>query len=109
MFGTMSTRSYIIIAVVCVIVFLLLGLIAKDGIATFVEQTRVDAIAAGLAPFLADAIAVPVRLAFSGEILPAVIAGLLWPLVLLWVILLLVMLIFAFILPGVGAARGAIS
>lgn len=109
MFGLMSMRIYLVIGGVVSVLFYGLSLIAGQAIRGFIEQTRLEALRAGLAPFITDAVAEPMRLVFSGDLIPAIVGGMMWPIVLLWILLLLIMLIFAFIAPGVSGVRGSLS
>ncbi|QPC82529.1 hypothetical protein G4Y79_23050 [Phototrophicus methaneseepsis] len=109
-FGTMKWYVYLLIAVGVFAFFLLFGILAGDGVINLVSDMRTQAVSAGTLPVVvADVIVEPIIFALQGEIVNSAIVGLLWPLAVIWLLLLAILLIFAYVLPGLGIARGAFN
>lgn len=105
----MSLKTYLIIAVGVTATFYLLGLLAGTGLISVVRQFQSAALGGGMSPEIGRLVIDPITWALSGDIFAALVVGLLWPLALVWVLLFFLVAIFAFLGPGVGAARSTIS
>lgn len=103
MFGWLNWKTYLMIAVAVALALIAIGLIGGTGGATFITTIRQQAYSAGMVPWLADMIAIPLETALSGDILAAVIAGALWPVTLVWLILFFILMAYSILVPGAGA------
>lgn len=111
MFGWLNTRSYIVIAVVVALLLYGMSLLPSLGASlnTLIFNFKIGAEASGLSGGVTNFIYEPMRLVFEGNLVACIMAGLLWPLALLWIILAFLMMIISVLGPGVGAARGTIG
>lgn len=105
----MSFRTYLIIGVIVAVVLYILDLLIGDAMIGFIENFRVQAISAGMAPVIADTIAQPLKLIFSQDLIGALVAGALWPFAGIWLLLLIVLVVYGAIVPGINAAGQPIS
>ena len=106
MFG-MSNRNYLIVGVLIGGLCYLINLFALAGVMNFLDVQAGAAAAAGLPPGIVNLVIEPMRFAFSG-VVGAVIAGIIWPLLLFWVVLLLILIVLGFFGPGFETAAGSI-
>lgn len=104
MFGTISIKNYLLIAVAVGLAFGIINALAAAPLSGFISELRAMAVAGGLPVALADIVAEPLLLLINGGVVGAVVAGAFWPLVLLWLFLLLVLMVLAFLLPGARQA-----
>jgi hypothetical protein len=104
----MKTRQYLVVALGTGLIFYILGLLGGPGLRGFILQFEVAAVRGGVSQGLTDLITEPMIQALSGNLLAAVIAGLLWPVTLLWVGLLFVLIIYAILGPGLNTAGNAL-
>jgi hypothetical protein len=111
MFTWLNTRSYIVIAVVVALLLYAMSLVPSIGASlnTLIFNFKLGAEASGLGGGITDLIYEPMRLVFEGNLAACIMAGVLWPLSLLWIILAFLMMIISVLGPGVGAARGTIG
>ncbi|MCS6836864.1 MAG: hypothetical protein NZ750_12720 [Anaerolineae bacterium] len=100
----MKTRQYLVVALVTGSIFYVLGLLGGPGLRSFILQFEAAAVRGGVSQGLVDLITEPMIQALSGSILASAIAGLLWPVTLLWVVLLFVLIVFAILGPGLNTA-----
>jgi hypothetical protein len=107
MFSLISFRVYAMIAAFVALVLFLITEFASDPLVGFFQTARNDAMSAGLPRVGADMIVQPIILAIS-EPIAAVIAGVMWPLLLLWFFLIVLLFLFAFLAPLVSQATCAI-
>jgi len=93
MIGLISRRNYLIIAVGVAIVLFLVGTFLGQQIAS-----GVDALPNSVSPDmsgLARAIIEPIKFVMLNPIVGGIIAGLFWPVVLLWIVLILLLLVLS--------------
>jgi hypothetical protein len=109
-FGAMKWYVYLLISAGVFAFFLIFGLIAGEGVISIISDMRNAAVGAGGLPAgIADLIVQPIVFALQGDIINAAIVGLLWPLTMVWLLLIVILLFFAYIIPGAGTARGTLS
>lgn len=109
MLSLLTGRTYIIIAVVVAGMLYLLSLIDPGGsIAGFFSGVGAQASAAGLPSQMVNFVIFPLEFAFSGEIAGVILGGLLWPLGLVWLLLLVLLVVAGFILPLIGEFNAAL-
>jgi len=109
-FGTMKWYVYLLIAAIVAALTLLFGIVAGQQVIELVTQMRGEAVALGGLPVpVADLITQPIIFAFQGDIVNSLIVGIFWPLALVWLLLFVVLLFFAYIIPGAGIAGDQIG
>ncbi|MCB9458424.1 MAG: hypothetical protein H6670_02155 [Anaerolineaceae bacterium] len=109
-FGTMKWYVYLMIAAIVAALTLIFGLAAGDQVIQIITEMRNIAMASGGLPQpVADLIAQPIIFAFQGEIINSLLVGIFWPLALVWLILFVILLFFAYIVPGAGIAGDQIG
>lgn len=111
MFGYMSFRTYLVVAFFVAIVLFALGNLGGAGLAlsNVVLNFKLGAEASGLSAGITDLLYEPFRLALSGNIFVCAVVGFLWPLAVVWIILIFLMMILSVLGPGIGAAAGTIG
>lgn len=102
MFG-LSMRAYIVIGVAVGVIIYLMGLVAGEPIVQFFTEIRSNALANGISLAIATIIVDPFIFAFSNP-LGAILAGLLWPLIIVWFVLLFLIIIIAAFSSGYNTA-----
>ena len=108
MFSLISFRSYMVIAAFTAALLAAITQFASAPVAGFFRSVQSDAIRTGLPRAAADFIAEPIILAVT-EPVAAVVAGLLWPFLILWFLLLVLLVVFAFMAPLITQARCAVT
>ncbi len=108
MFSLISFRVYLLIAAFTAAVLVAITEFTSGSVAGFFRSVQNDAIQTGLPRAAADFIAEPIILAVTDPI-AAVIAGALWPFLLLWFFLLVILVVFAFMAPLITQARCAVT
>ncbi len=111
MFAWLNTRTYIIIGVVTGLLLYGMSLLPGVGasLSNIVFGFKQGAEAAGLGGGIPTLIYEPMRLVFTGNLAAIIITGILWPLGLVWIILMFLMMIISILGPGIGAAAGTIG
>lgn len=109
MFAWINARNYIVIAICVALGFYVFGLLAGQNLTQLFLNFKVQAEAAGMSPTLTQLIFEPVRIALEANIIACIIVGAVWPLALLWLILMFLMFIYAVLVPGLGTAAGTID
>jgi len=104
MFALISPRVYIGIGVCVGIVVYLIGLAAGPDVIRFFTELQQNAIANGVAPVITEIVYGPFIFAFSQSIFGAIAAGLLWPLIIVWLVLLFLLLIISAFTAGFNSA-----
>lgn len=104
MFALISFRAYIGIGVVVGIIVYLIGLVAGPQVVNFFTQLEATALVNGVSPFIATMVLGPFIFAFSEPLFGAILAGLLWPLILVWLVLLFLVLIISAFMGGYNSA-----
>lgn len=105
MIGIVNFRTYLFIGVGIGFACYVLGMVAGPMLNAQLTNVRWGAVNAGLAPVLADLITQPFIFAFSGDLVGAVVAGVLWPLAVVWIVLLVLALVFTLLGGGIGQVR----
>lgn len=112
MFSWMTWRTYIVIAIIVAILLFLAGSVdsVSNGLVGLVADFRNRAVGSGaFSAGLGDLILNLWRLAFDGNIFVCLIIGALWPLALLWIILIFIMAVIGLIIPNVQSGRCVID
>ncbi len=109
MFEWINTRNYIVIAICVALGFYVFGLLAGQNLTQLFLSFKLQAEAAGMSPTLTQLIFEPVRIALEANIIVCVLVGVVWPLALLWLLLMFLMVIYAVLVPGLGTAAGTID
>lgn len=103
MFG-ISFRAYIGIGIVVAIIIYLIALVAGDQIVRFFVEIEGRALGSGVgAPFVTMIVG-PFIFVFSEPLIGAAIAGLLWPLIIVWFVLLFMIIIISAFAAGYNTA-----
>jgi hypothetical protein len=107
MFGLIDAKVYTVISLITAALLYAIEFFDKGEVAVgWLQAQEVAASGSGLGRAIAGLIARPLIFAIDGPI-GAVLGGLMWPVLLLWLILLILLLAFAFIAPGIFKARCA--
>jgi uncharacterized protein YacL len=107
--GLLSLRNYLAVSAVVAIILYIIQLLAGTTFVNAMVSLNRSARAAGMAQVLADAMTEPVRLVITpNSPLGAVVGGLLWPMLLLWLILLVFVVFFTVLGRGLGTAATTI-
>lgn len=104
LFGFLSLRTYIVVGVIIGIVVYLIALVAGDTAVQFFTQIEGNALANGVARPIVTIVVGPFLFAFSQPIFGAIIAGLFWPLIIVWFVLLFLLLIISAFTSGFNSA-----
>ena len=104
MLTMISFRVYVVIGFFTSALFFAITEFASEPVAGFFRGMRSDAIRGGLPRAAADFIAEPFILAATDPLV-AVAAGVVWPLLLVWLFLLVLLVLFAFLSPLLTQAR----
>lgn len=107
--GLLSLRNYLAISAVVAILIYIIQLLAGTTFVNAMVSLNRSARSAGMAQVLADAMTEPVRIIVTpNSPLGAVVGGLLWPMLLLWLILLVFVVFFTVLGRGLGQAATTI-
>lgn len=107
--GAINGRAYVVVALFTGAVLLAITQFDSGGnFAGFFRSIGSDARSAGLAAGVVNIILEPIILAVT-EPVAAIVAGLLWPLLLLWFVFLVLVLLFAFMSPLINEAMCAVG
>jgi len=107
--GLLSLRNYVIISVVVAAILYIIQLLAGQTFVDALVSLNQSARSAGMAQVLADAMTEPVRIAVTpNSPLGAIVGGLLWPMLGLWLILLVFVVFFTVLGRGLGQAATTI-
>ncbi len=101
--GVMKWRTYFMIALGTGLMLYVISLFAGGTILTFLAQMRYSVDPS--AGFIADLVVVPLQFIFSDPVLGAIFGGLFWPILLVWVFLLLVLLVLVALSGGLQSLR----
>jgi hypothetical protein len=108
--GFFSLRNYLIIAVVVAIILYIIQLLAGQMFVTALVNLNQSARGAGMAKVLADAMTEPVKIAVTpNSPLGAIVGGLLWPMLGVWILLLVFVVFFTVLGRGLGTAGSVIQ
>lgn len=106
--GIISFRKYVLIAVIVAVAVFILGAAFGNGIASGLEQLKVAAMRAGMASTIASVVIEPLKAAFTGGIIGAILAGIMWPFAALWLFFVFLMFFFAALGSGFNQAANTI-
>ncbi len=95
MLGHLNMRTYIAIGVVVGVVVGFLSFVGGEQIAGFAQEVQNNAIGNGIAPMIANFVTGPIILVFTEPIIGGVLIGILWPLAIVWLVLLLLLIMLA--------------
>jgi hypothetical protein len=105
MFGLIDAKVYAVISVITAALLYAIEFFDKGEAAkTWLQAQMAAASGSGLGSAIAGFIAQPLIFVIDGPI-GAVLGGLLWPVLMVWLILLMLLLAFAFIAPGIFKAK----
>ena len=105
MFGLIDAKAYAVIGLITSALLAAINFFDKNEVAVnWLQAQQAAASGSGLGEAISGLIAVPLIFAIDNPI-GIFLGGLLWPVLLLWLILLMVLLAFAFIAPGIFKAR----
>lgn len=105
MFGLINGRVYVVIAVITSGLLYAIEFFDKNDVTVnWLNSQMTQAAGSGLGRAASGLIAKPLIFAIDGPA-GAILGGLLWPVLLLWMLLLLLLLSFSFIAPGIFKAR----
>ena len=103
--GLVSLRNYLAISVVVAIILYGTQLLAGEMFVKALVSLNQSARAAGMARVLADAMTEPVKIAVTpNSPLGAIVGGLLWPMLGLWILLLVFVVFFTVLGRGFSQA-----
>lgn len=107
--GLLSLRNYLAVSAVVAIILYITQLIAGTTFVNALVSLNRAARSAGMAQILADAMTEPVKAVITpNSPLGAIAGGLLWPMLLLWLILLVFVVFFSVLGRGLGQAATTI-
>ncbi len=104
LFGFLSLKTYILIGVVVGAIIYLIALVAGPSAIQFFTQIESNALISGVSPAITTLIVGPFLFAFSQPIAGALIAAFLWPLIIVWFVLLFLLLILSAFSGGYNSA-----
>lgn len=104
MFGIISFRAYIGVGIVVGIIIYLIGLVGGSQVVQFFTQIESNALANGVSSAITTIILGPFIFTFSEPLFGAIIAGFLWPLILVWLVLLFLLIIISAFSAGYNTA-----
>lgn len=102
--GIISFRMYIAIGVIVGIVVYLIGLVGGSQVVQFFSQLQSNSLANGVDPAIANLVLGPFIFVFSEPIFGAILTGVLWPLILVWLVLLFLLMILSAFSAGYNSA-----
>ena len=103
MFG-ISFKAYLAIGAVVGIIIYLIALVAGDSVVQFFTEIQNRALSNGVSGPIVTIIVGPFIFAFSNPIPGAIIAGILWPLIIVWFVLLFMIIIISAFASGYNTA-----
>jgi protein-S-isoprenylcysteine O-methyltransferase Ste14 len=102
--GVISFRVYIAVGVVVGIIVYLVGLLAGSSLAQFFIEIQNNALANGISPAIVTLIVGPFIFALSNPAIGGIIAGFVWPLIIVWLVLLFLIIIVTAFSQGYNTA-----
>ena len=109
MFGLISAKVYVVVAIITAGLLYAIDYFDKGEAAVgWLNSQMAQASGTGIGRALSGLVAKPLIYAIDGPI-GAVLGGLLWPLLIVWLLLLIVLLAFTLLSGGVGQAGCAAS
>ena len=105
----LSLRNYLAVSAVVAIILYLIQLVGGATFEKALVSLNSSARGAGMAQFLADAMTEPIRIVVTpNSPLAAILGGLLWPMLLLWLLLLVFVVFYSVLARGLGTAATTI-
>lgn len=105
----LNFRTYVVVGIGTTLVLYLVNFLAGPGILNVLNDIQQRALQAGISSGIASFVMEPLKFIFQPDSLagPA-LAGLLWPLGFLWLMLMILMIVFAVITPALNQAADPI-
>jgi len=100
MFSWLNWKSYSAIAAGTALVIYVLGWAAGPDILRLIRSVERSAIMGGLSPNIVNLVTGPLEYGIQNYLIGAIVGGLVWPLLLLWFILMVLLLVIGFIGGG---------
>ena len=105
MLGLIDTKVYLAVGLITAALLFAIDFFDKnEAVVGFLRDQATRAQGSGLGTAVANFIVRPLIFAVDGPV-GAVLGGLLWPVLLLWLLLLVVLLAFGFLAPGIFRAN----
>ena len=102
--GLISVRVYLAVGIIVGIIVYLIGLVAGDSLVRFFTEIEGNALANGVARPIVTLIVGPFIFTFSNPLPGAIMAGLTWPLIIIWFVLLFLVIIITAFAQGYNTA-----
>lgn len=102
--GIISYRAYFGIAIVVAIITYLVALTGGDSLVQFFTEIQNNALANGVSEPITTIFIGPFLFVFGNPLTGAIVAGLLWPLIIVWLVLLFLIIIITAFAQGYGTA-----
>jgi amino acid permease len=102
--GHISYRTYFAIAIVVGIITYVMGLTGGDSLVQFFTQIQNNALGNGVSAGITTLFVGPFIFVFSNPLPGAVLAGLAWPLIIVWLVLLFMIIIITAFSSGYNTA-----
>lgn len=105
----LTFRNYLIGAVIAAIIVLLIVQFGGPSLIAWIESLKGDAAFVGISSGLIDLITAPLLAGLrANPILIGIVAGIFWPLVILWIFFLFALMVLTLLSGGLGSARSTI-
>ena len=102
--GIISYRAYLGIGIVVGIITYFIATAAGDSLVAFFTDIQNNALANGVAPSIATIFIGPFLFVFSNPLPGAIVTGLFWPLIIVWLVLLFLIIIVTAFSQGYNTA-----
>jgi hypothetical protein len=109
MFGWLNRKAYILIGLGTAGVFFIMGQIAGTQLVNFFRDFEQRANSAGISYGVTSLVTQPLFLLLNGEPIACIIAGVMWPVVILLIFMMFLIIIFAILGPAIGGVGSHIS
>jgi hypothetical protein len=108
MFHWITWKSYLAIGICTALAFFIGGQLAGASLIDLIRRFEANAIGAGMSQGLTSLFTEPLRIALEGNPIVCAVAGAVWPLTLLWLLLFLLIVVYGIIVPGLSTAGSTI-
>ena len=105
--GHINVKVYFLISIGVGITIYIVGLIGGPQLVQFFTNIQANALCQGVDPAIATIVIGPFIFVFGNPIAGAIIVGLLWPAIIMWLILLFLLMIIAAFTGGYNSASTA--
>jgi len=102
--GLISYRAYFAVAIVVGVITYLIGLVGGDSLVRFFSEIQGNALGSGISEPIVTLFVGPFIFAFSNPLPGSIIAGLCWPLIIVWLVLLFMIIILTAFATGYDTA-----